>query len=57
MRETALTKRDRDFMELGKKVQEVIKTPAEWKRFKQYTDFYYKKLPSMQDYRPNKLPR
>ena len=50
MRSTAMTQKDKDFMKLGKQVHEVIKTPKEWREFKQYCDFYYKKHMNMEEY-------
>lgn len=48
------TKKDLDFMKLGKQVQKVIKNKKDWVAFKSYADFYFKKLPSHLDYIKNK---
>ncbi len=49
VRTTNISEKDKRFMKLAKQVQDTIKTPKEWREFKTYTDFYFKKLPSFQD--------
>lgn len=45
-RETSeITKQDLDWKKLGEKIREIIKTPKQWQQFRDYIDFYFKKIP------------
>lgn len=50
MRETHMTKQDQEFIRLRNQVFKVIASGAKngkkWRSFREYMDFYYKKLPS-----------
>lgn len=43
-RPTYMTDRDKAFMDLRDKVQDVIKTPEDWEAFKGYIDSYFSDL-------------
>lgn len=54
MRNTSMNKQDREFMKLRDQVFRVIPSGTQngkkWRAFREYMDFYYKKVPSFEKY-------